>query len=190
MGLSAVPACSGRIIRPVTRTRVWILVGPIVGAGVLTAHALAYRLTSTPTDPFHAYVAHAPQVLLVLALCGAALAGFGTRDTAPRARVFPVAALVTFVVQEHLERLAHGAGFPILVTSPVFLVGLALQVPVALLAWALARCLLDAVQHVVTRRSLRPRFDVRLVSVLRTALDAIVGPIPHGRGPPLRLLSR
>ena len=37
------------------RTRVWFVVSPVVAAGVLTAHWLAYRLTSTPTDPFHGY---------------------------------------------------------------------------------------------------------------------------------------
>ena len=32
-------------------------------------------------------------------------------------------------LQEHVERLVHGGGVPMLVTSPAFLVGLALQVP-------------------------------------------------------------
>ena len=43
---------------------VWLLVSPVVAAGVLIAHSVAYRLTSTPSDPFHAYLGHAPQVLL------------------------------------------------------------------------------------------------------------------------------
>ena len=50
------------------RTRVWLVVSPVVAAGVLIAHSVAYRLTSTPTDPFHAYLGHAPQVLLLIAI--------------------------------------------------------------------------------------------------------------------------
>ena len=79
----------GRIIRDVNRTRAWLVVSPVIAAGVLVAHALAYRLTSTPTDPFHEYLAHAPQVLLLLALSGLAIAGFGPRRDAPPAWVFP-----------------------------------------------------------------------------------------------------
>jgi hypothetical protein len=174
----------------VARTRVWIVVAPVVAAGLLTAHALAYRLTSTSTDPFHAYLEHAPQVLLVLLLCGAALGGFGTRRNAPPAYAFPLVALATFVVQEHLERIVHGSGLPILVTSPAFILGLALQVPVAMLAWVLARWLLDVVQETGWQRTLRPRFDLGLVASPLAAVGRTEIPIPHGRGPPTPLLSR
>ena len=167
-----------------------LVVSPVAAAGVLAAHALAYRLTSTSTDPFHAYLEHAPQVLLVLLLCGAVLGGFGTRRNAPPAYAFPLVALATFVVQEHLERIVHGSGLPILVTSPAFIVGLALQVPVALLAWVLARWLLDVVQETGSHRTLRSRFDLGLVASSLAAVGRTEIPIPHGRGPPTPLLFR
>ena len=50
-----------------------------------------------PTDPFHEYLAHAPQVLLLLTLSGLALAGFGPRRDAPPAWIFPLVAVATFV---------------------------------------------------------------------------------------------
>ena len=127
------------------RTWVWLVVSPVAAAGVLIGHGLAYRLTSTPTDPFHAYLEHAPQVLLILMVAGVILAALGTRTNAPPARVFPLVGLTTFVLQEHIERLVHGGGVPMLLTSPAFVVGLALQIPMALVAWALARWLLGLV---------------------------------------------
>jgi hypothetical protein len=172
------------------RTRAWLVVSPVIAAGVLVAHALAYRLTSTPTDPFHEYLAHAPQVLLLLALSGLALAGFGPRRDAPPAWVFPLVGIATFVAQEHVERIVHGGSVPILVTTPVFLVGLVLQVPVALVAWVLARRLLAVVAEQGPRLSLRARleFAVRARELGHVAATAL--PSPLSRGPPDSLLSR
>jgi hypothetical protein len=172
----------------VNRTRVWLVVSPVVAAGVLTAHWLAYRLTSTPTEPFHGYLEHAPQVLLLLALAGVILAAVTARVDAPSTRVFPLVGLATFVLQEHLERLVHGGGVPFLLTSPAFLVGLALQIPVALVAWALARWLLAAVG--VGRLRTPPRVRIVLARVVdpSSALAAIDVAIRSGRGPPELLL--
>jgi hypothetical protein len=171
----------------VNRTRAWLVVSPVVAAGVLVSHALAYRLTSTPTDRFHAYLEHAPQVLLVLALSAIVLGGFGQRRVAPPARVFPLIAVSTFVLQEHIERLVHGGSVPILVTSPAFVVGLLLQIPTALVAWALARWLLAAVGDPPARRLVvRPRFDLSLVTAQRAVLASLEPPPALGRGPPAR----
>ena len=172
------------------RTLVWLVVAPVVAAGVLTAHWLAYRLTSTPTDPFHGYLQHAPQVLLVLAAAGVILAAVSARGQAPPTRAFPLVALATFVLQEHLERLVHGGGVPFLLTSPAFLLGLALQIPVALAAWALARWLLAAVHEARLRKPPRVRIAlVRLVDPIAAlaAIDVVLRP---GRGPPELLPSR
>ncbi len=166
------------------RTRAWLVVSPVIATGVLVAHALAYRLTFTPTDPFHEYLAHAPQVLLLLTLSGLALAGFGPRRDAPPAWVFPAVAVATFVAQEHLERFVHGGGVPILVTTPVFLVGLALQVPVALVAWALARRLLAVVTEQRRRLSLRSRIEFAILAVRLDHVAASSLPRPLSRGPP------
>jgi hypothetical protein len=176
----------------VSRTRAWIVVLPVITAGVLVAHALAYRLTSTPTEPLHAYLGHAPQVLLLLVISGFAFGGLGRPyAAAPAAHVFPLVAITTFAVQEHLERLVHGGSFPILVTSPTFLLGIALQIPFALLAWVLARLLLSAAEELVVRRiAVRPRFDLPLVVAPVAAPASFDGPVPRGRGPPALLRPR
>jgi hypothetical protein len=174
----------------VGRTRAWLVVSPVIAAGVLVAHALAYRLTSTPTDPFHEYLAHAPQVLLLLALSGFALAGFGPRRDAPPARVFPLVGVATFVAQEHVERIVHGGGVPLLVTTPVFLVGLALQVPVALVAWVLARRLLRVVAENRPQPSLRPQLEFAVCTRELGHVTATALPSSLSRGPPVPIPSR
>ena len=170
------------------RTRVWLVVSPVVAAGVLTAHWLAHRLTSTPTDPFHGYLEHAPQVLLLLALAGVILAAVTARVDAPPTRAFPLVGLATFVLQEHLERLVHGGGVPFLLTSPAFLLGLALQIPVALVAWTLARWLLAAVREGRLRTPPRVRIVLARVVDPISVLAAIDVAIRPGRGPPELLL--
>jgi hypothetical protein len=172
----------------VIRTRAWLVVSPVIAAGVLVAHTLAYRLTSTPTGPFHEYLTHAPQVLLLLALSGLLLS-FGSGRDAPAAWVFPVAALATFTAQEHLERFVHGDGMPVLVLTPVFLVGLVLQVPVAVLSWRLARGLLAVVEE-RTRAALLPRLEFPVVVLDARHVAVLARPASASRGPPLPALSR
>ena len=118
----------------------WALVTPLAAVGILGAHAAAYRLTGTEPGSVHAYLGHAPQVLAVLATIGlVGLAsqqrGFGSRSLWSFGLVAPLG----FACQEHLERLAHTGELPWLLTTPVFLVGLALQIPVAILCVAVAR---------------------------------------------------
>jgi hypothetical protein len=167
------------------------VLAPVLGAGVLVSHALAYRVTGTPTERLHAYLEHAPQVVLLLVLSGIVLGGLGRRRTAPGPHVFPLMAMATFALQEHLERVVHGGAFPVLVTSPPFLVGVLLQVPVALVAWLLARWLLAAVSDShACRLTLRPRFDVPLVAAPVAALGSVEPPAARGRGPPPLVRSR
>jgi hypothetical protein len=163
---------------------VWLAVSPIVAAGVLLAHALAYRLTGTPTGSLHAYLDHAPQVLLVVVLVGLLVAALASRASSLAAWPFPVAALATFAVQEHVERLAHTGELPWLLGSPVFLAGLLLQLPVALVVWAVARWLLGALAEI---RVSAPRLPRLLLPVLAPrTVDVASEParaLP-GRGPP------
>jgi hypothetical protein len=167
------------------------VISPVLAAGVLVAHALAYRITGTPTERFHAYLGHAPQVLLLLTLSGIVLGGLGRRGTAPAAHVFPLVAVTTFALQEHLERLVHGGAFPVLVTSPAFVVGLVLQIPVALGAWVVARWLIAAAGEAAPlRRPLRPHFDLPLVAAPAAVLGSTEPPAARGRGPPPHLRSR
>ena len=52
------------------RLLAWIFVVPVAGVGILAAHELAYRLTATRGGSIHEYLAHAPQLLAVLASLG------------------------------------------------------------------------------------------------------------------------
>lgn len=171
------------------RLLAWILVTPVATAGVLVTHALAYRLTGTKPGPMHEYLAHVPQVVFVLAslaLVGLALqerslSQFSSRWVAPLAPL-------GFVCQEHIERLVHTGQLPFLLTSPTFLVGLALQLPVAAVCVVLVRRVVGALPG-ARRRSLAgpggtwlpltdaPPFVVRSNGRTR----------PRGRGPPTLL---
>jgi hypothetical protein len=169
----------------VNRTRAWLIVAPVLAAGVLVAHTLAYRVTGTPADAFHSYLQHVPQILLIAALLGLGLGGAGRRLDAPRLAFFAAVALTTFVVQEHVERLVHDGTVPMLLTTPAFLVGVLLQLPVAVIAWALARYLLAAIRENAVPR---PRTQRLVVLLLAPATDGGWSRgelrLPPGRGPP------
>jgi hypothetical protein len=166
------------------RARVWLAVSPIILAGVLTGHALAYRLTGTPTDAVHGYLDHAPQVVLILALVAPLLAR-RARWGAFALWPFPSAGVATFVIQEHVERVVHSGQVPWLLASPAFLVGVLLQVPVAVVVWALARRLLAVlVEALPARRRLLPRLVLDVVLPAPFDVRAVAAaPLP-GRGPP------
>jgi hypothetical protein len=133
-------ATAGIIPEMPRRMLVWALVTPVSAAGVLAAHAAAYAVTGTAPGPFHGYLAHAPQVVAVLATIGLVALALQQRDLGRCSCAgFAVAAPLGFVCQEHLERLVHTGQLPWLLTTPAFLVGLALQVPVALLCVVVAR---------------------------------------------------
>ena len=169
----------------------WALVTPVSAAGILAAHALAYALTGTEPGAMHGYLAHAPQVAAVLATIG--LVGLALQERGVGRRSFASFALLAplgFACQEHLERLAHTGELPWLLTTPSFLVGLALQVPVALACVAVARRVGGALTGM---RSSRPG---RLGEVWLPLSDRPLA-IPHvvrraratGRAPPLVLGS-
>jgi hypothetical protein len=175
------------MILPMARRMLaWLLVTPLAAVGVLAAHAAAYAVTATSLGEEHGYLEHAPQVaglLASLALVGLALQ---ERSLRPRSAwwVAPIAPL-GFTCQEHLERLVHTGQLPFLLTSPTFLVGLALQLPVAAVCVVLVRRIVGTLPG-ARRRSLAgpggawlpltdtPSLVVR--SVRRTP--------PRGRGPP------
>lgn len=162
----------------------WLAVSPLLAAGVVGAHALAYRVTATPTAPLHHYLEHVPQILSVLAVAGLAFGGLASRLGGPAAWPFPVAALATFVVQEHVERLAHTGEVPWLLGSRVFLVGLLLQLPVALVVWTLARKLLSAIAGPDARRPRVPRGLVEIAASPTLRVRSVAAIAPRGRGPP------
>jgi hypothetical protein len=168
----------------VDRARVWLAVSPLVAAGVLSAHALAYWLTGTPTGDLHAYLDHTPQILILVAAVGMLAAGLASRLPAPRAWPFAVAAPLAFVAQEHVEQLAHTGQLPSLLDSPAFLVGLVLQLPFAALSWWLARRLLVALDELPVKR---PHWTSASLAIAPPSGGRLSGltVVPHpARGPP------
>jgi hypothetical protein len=175
------------------------LTGHSVGylAAVPDAHERAHVLASTG----HGYLHYAP---LVLALCGAlaalgfvahALAAFRGRDAGGGTPVKLVAAVApaAFVLQELIERYLHDGHLHWeLVASAPFLLGLAMQVPFALLAAAIAYALATTAQRVAAAiraaRLPRPRITA-LTFLSRLSVDLPPEPVlargHAGRGPPL-----
>jgi hypothetical protein len=135
----------------------WLIPLPLMVASWLGAHSLAYWLVSPGgtehmalhTVSGHGYLGYAPALAvwgLALVLAGLVLCvGHGLRDrrpSRPRMRVLVLVPLIGFAVQEHLERLIGTGGMPHdLVLEPTFLVGLALQLPLALAALLIAHTL-------------------------------------------------
>ncbi len=132
----------------------WLLSLPLMAVACLTAHSLAYRLVASgPADhervlaeSGHGYQPVLPHVLgllLALALAGAVRAGLraGTHAAGSPPWLFASLPPLAFTVQEHLERLAHGADAAV-VLEPAFLLGLVLQLPFALAGLLLGRVVL------------------------------------------------
>lgn len=180
-----IPAMARRLLA-------WLLVTPLAAAGILAAHALAYAVTGTAEGPEHGYLAHAPQVLGVLATLGLLVLAVQDRSLRPRSAWWfaPVAPL-GFVCQEHLERLAHTGAFPWLLTTPAFLVGLALQLPVALACAFVVRRVTGTLES-GCRRVMPPAPDagwLPLPGAPARAVSTVYTPRPSGRGPPAFLVS-
>ncbi len=139
------------------RPLAWLVAVPLMTAGSLTAHALAYRIvepdSATRVDLLaktgHGYLASAPLLLgaaLAVAIAGLAAHAVGARRGRSPAQpaAWPLALLpvLGFAFQEHLERLVASGDLPLAaVTEPTFLVGLLLQLPFALVALVAARAL-------------------------------------------------
>jgi hypothetical protein len=122
----------------------------------------------------------------VLTLPAALLAVSASRGGAPRPASFALLGTATYVALEHLERLSQD-GLPWLLGSPVFLLGLALQVPFALAAWWVARALLELE---VPRPSRPPRLPTPWLGLAPFRVSLAMSPLParpRVRGPP-RLL--
>ena len=148
---------------------------PIAGAGLLTAHSLAYRLTTaTAADEHrlldstgHGYLAAGTSLMTavgVAALAAGLLLTIRTgARTARRARLLAAVPPVAFAVQEHTERLVHDGVLPAgLLHDPTFLAGLLLQLPFALLGYVVVRLLL----RTAIRLGAALRYGVRLIPPL------------------------
>jgi hypothetical protein len=168
------------------RTLTWLVTMPFAAASVLLGHAIAYRATGMPADDVHGYLQHAPQIVLILA--SIAVVGLAADARARRRSPAPLAALavVAFVVQEHVERLAHTGQMPFLLTSPVLWLGIALQLPLAAVVWLVSRRLAEEIA--VPERRAVPRLASLPVVPASTGLasPAVVAPrTRRDRGPPV-----
>jgi len=174
----------------VRRALTWGLTLPLVGASVLAGHALAYAATGSDPGAMHAYLAHAPQVLAVLVLVGLVGLAVDQRSGRPATAPFALLGMVVFALQEHLERYAHAGEVPLLLADRTFLLGLALQVPVGLVALWVARRLVAVLREVGRTPSRPPRIG-EIPFVLPVAAVGVGGVrlpvVGLGRGPPALL---
>jgi hypothetical protein len=167
------------------RTLTWLVTLPFAAASVVLGHAIAYGLTGTPAGGMHDYLAHAPQVVFILA--SLAVLALAADARARRHSPLPLAALGigAFVAQEHLERLIHTGHVPFLFASPVLWLGIALQLPLAVTIWLVARRLAEDIATPV-RRAVRsvPRLVQLLAPLVLPPVASAPGAAFPARGPP------
>jgi len=185
----------------------WLLGLPLMAGGSLSAHAAGYRLALPDVHDRarglqltgHSYLEHLPLLVALIAaptLVAFALAAFGAVGRRPRIPgpwAFALLPPLSFVLQEHLERLIHSGAFPWGASlERTFALGLLLQAPFALIAFLLARGMLAGIRVILRALARRPpRHRVRTprrpfgrpqVDVPRLAALAL----GHAeRGPPL-----
>jgi hypothetical protein len=149
---------SSGVSHDVRRRSAWLVGLPLLVAGSLISHQLAYAIVGgAQADELlaatgHGYLDRLPLGAALGAVCvviGLALAGADAvarhRERSIPAWAVGLVPVVGFGVQEHLERLVHLGAFPWhAATEETFVVGMLLQLPFAALAWALASILLRA----------------------------------------------
>jgi hypothetical protein len=144
----------------------WLSTVPLMFAGLIAGHLLAYRLVYSDAHARadalarsgHAYFGYVPLALTVslgVLLGGLVLQAAAGFNGAPRrALASPLIVLlpsIAFVVQEFGERFVHTGQVPwTLVVQPAFLLGLAFQLPFALAALLVA-WVLDSAARAVGR---------------------------------------
>jgi hypothetical protein len=195
---------------------VWPASLSVCAACWLIAHALAYRLVASGDEgggalverTGHGHLAFsstliAVAVMVLLLALGAAVVAGATRRTRPAVPLAPfvVLPLVDFVSHTVLEWAQHGRVVSAdAALEPVFLVGLALQVPLALAALLLARAALAWAEGL--GRGLTPRWRPRPLALASPAPPRLLIGTEHRpvipvlssgcaeRGPPASALVR
>jgi hypothetical protein len=189
---------------------------PLAVASWLGAHCLAYWLVSPGAEHHmgmhaehgHAWLGYTPAFALwglAVAVAGLVLCvseGLrGGRPSHPPVRLFALLPPAGFTLQEFVERLIGSGSIPYdLVVEPTFLLGLALQLPFALVALLLTRALYSigfGLGHVLaaTLAIGRPlHYTGPLPPPLRLASATLVSPsvlaLGHGqRAPPATACS-
>jgi hypothetical protein len=189
---------------------VWPIAVPLAVVGTLAGHSVGYRVAVPDAherahvlaSSGHGYLAYAPLLIAlcvalvavgVVAMVLAAVRGSDTTGGTRQIKLVAAFAPVAFVLQEVLERYAHdGRLHWELVVSAPFVLGLATQVPFALLAAAIAYALATAARGVAEaiRSGRRPRtrsIAITFVSWLSVDLprEPVLARGYTGRGPPL-----
>jgi hypothetical protein len=187
------------------RRLAWGLTLPLVAAGGLAAHVLAYGMVAS--DHHSGSLAHATLiqwrvcVALCLALAVIGAVGYAVETVSGRASrgaplwVFALLPPVGFVIQEQLEHLLqHGGLSATLTLEPVFLLGLLLQVPFAAAAYLVARGLVSvAITLIRALGRARPRLSPTPLRFRVTPEPAVALANPvalgHGQRAPPGLLA-
>jgi hypothetical protein len=184
----------------------WLSTAPLMFAGLIAGHQLAYRLVYADSHARadalahsgHAYFGYLPLALSVgvgVLLAGLVLqAAAGIRGEAHRPVTSPLVMLlplIAFVVQEVTERFAHDGHMPwTLAVQPAFLLGLAFQLPLAIAALLIAWALDSAARAVgrALRGVPRPAFQIFVPEPARVATVPRTAGLARGygeRAPPL-----
>lgn len=185
------------------RRALWLSPLPLVAAGSLAAHGLVYRLAAPAAHDHAQPVSHAPIAWYACAaLCGAialvgliAIAVWSVHRAAPVRPPYWLVALVPplgFAAQEQIGRVFHTGA---LTTMPEasFVLGLLLQLPIALLALWLVRVVLTTAIAVICALGGEPRRRTARITTQRPVWTALVPSLPalalgYGeRGPPALL---
>ena len=192
-------------MREMRRRRLaWGLTLPLVAAGGLSAHAVAYKLVSsdhhagsaahTALMHWRVCVSVCVALALVAALAHAVELLRGASGPGTPLWVFAVLPPGGFLVQEQVEHvLEYGGLSQTLFVEPVFLVGLLLQIPFAAAAYLIARAVVTVAVKLICALGLGPgrprlaptppRFRLVPEPVLAVANPIALG---HGqRAPPL-----
>ena len=190
------------------RAAAWLLSLPLMIAGTQVAHVLAYRWVYPNAHirliellaTGHGYMVgthgYLPLVLGIVGAVDLVAAGWVFAGSLRRSMQRPVPAwafalmpLLCFTLQEFLERWLAGAPFPWwMVLQPTFRIGLALQIPFALLAFLAARLLVRAADTTGARARPRAPRPVVLGLTIGWVVVALRGArrlAPAGRGPPV-----
>jgi hypothetical protein len=190
----------------------WLIALPLMAAGSFAAHALSYvfagghveGVTRVDGDVHGASertsVGLAAHLVLPVGLLVALGIGAGTAWLVGRVRrgrgaspwLFFALPPLAFSLQEVIERLVNAEAAPFQAAlEPRFLIGLALQIPLGLIALVVARALLRVVRRIARAlRGPRPTLSPRRAPVFRLPVACELPRIPAlalgypQRGPP------
>jgi hypothetical protein len=195
----------------VRRALTWLLLVPLALLGSEAAHTVDYwlverdpgRRAALLADTGHGYLDLLPAAIatcwavVLLSLLGWALEG-GRGRRAPVLPFAPFALLppIAFAGRELIERASYGELQPGVLLEPVFLVGLAVQIPFAVIAFLAGRALLHAATTLGAKLAKLP--ERRLLAPLDLTPPHVTLPLPRlsplalsqpVRGPPATSLA-